>query len=647
MRWIIRLTGGAVLLAMLVVLVISIIPADRIARIAAQEISNRMGREISMSGDVRPIFWPVLGVRTGRFTVANANWSETDDLLSAENLLVGVRLLPMFAGRVEISELRLERPEILLERHADGRANWVFPGPGKPANPVPDPGAGLGIEGVSLAVGRVTDGRITWLDHAAGTAVVVEKVDLRFSLPNGKPANVRGRAEVEGQTIRFAMSLAHPARAISGGVSDVSGELHADFGAITASGRAGFDPPGAEIELDAKVGDFPAFLQLLAPGTDRGTMPHAVELGGVITWAGDAKIFLRRGRIAVDGNQITGDADLALAATPRLTAKLAARDLDFSTYFTDDTGSGDKDRGAEQPGWSQTPFDFSGLGLIDAEILLAIESVNLGAATMGTTRLHAAASGGRVVVDLRELQAYGGAFTGEVVVNARQGLSMSADLRASDVLLRPMLTDFAGYDRLISTADMHFSLLTSGDNMARMMATLSGNGSFDLGPGEMIGLDLAGMLRNLDASYRGPGSRTIFSAVTGSFTVRDGILKNDDLDVQGDPLRATGEGMADLGNQRLTYRITPVAALASDGQGLSVPVLITGPWSNLHYKADIKGLFDQELESERLKAAEKLRKDAKKAQKAAEKKLRRDLEKAMEKGADKALQDALRRLGGE
>ncbi|NQW14558.1 MAG: AsmA family protein, partial [Rhodobacter sp.] len=183
MRWIFRIIGAVVVLVLLALGVLAFLPGDKIASFAAREISARTGREVLLSGDVKPVFYPVLGVRTGPVSVANADWSDGTPLLKADSLLVGVELMPLLSGNVKIRELQVESPVIRLERAKDGRGNWELGATA--AQPATDTAsANSNLAGFSLADGRITNGTFYYIDHQAGTSVDLSSVDLALSLPN-------------------------------------------------------------------------------------------------------------------------------------------------------------------------------------------------------------------------------------------------------------------------------------------------------------------------------------------------------------------------------------------------------------------------------------------------------------------------------
>jgi len=124
MRWIFRLIGATIILVVLAVGGISLIPAEKIAGFATQEITARTGREVVFTGKIKPVFYPILGVKTEGFSIGNAAWSDAGPMVSGSSLLVGVELAPLLSGEIKIKEFRLTDADISLERTRDGRVNW-------------------------------------------------------------------------------------------------------------------------------------------------------------------------------------------------------------------------------------------------------------------------------------------------------------------------------------------------------------------------------------------------------------------------------------------------------------------------------------------------------------------------------------------
>ena len=72
------------------------------------------------------------------------------------------------------------------------------------------------------------------------------------------------------------------------------------------------------------------------------------------------------------------------------------------------------------------------------------------------------------------------------------------------------------------------------------------------------------MVRNAEGAFLNPEAgqtrKTDFAELGGTFTVKQGILANDDMHLQAPALRIGGRGTVDLPKRTLDYRIEPKAA---------------------------------------------------------------------------------------
>ena len=649
-----------------------LLPAEKIAGIAAARFEAATGRAMVLEGDVRPSLYPQLGVKTGRVSIANADWSDGGPLLEAESLAVGVDLSALIGGDIRITEVQAVSPVILLEIGEDGRGNWEFGevktgsgsgGSGGGGSAQPEAG---NTREFSLDRADVTDGKVTFVDHRSGERREVSALDATVTLPDfAGEAAVNASAQMNGQAVALDATIAEFAAFLGEGAVPVT--LAADVGGakLGFDGRAGLVPLAATGAVKADLGDMAglfAALGMAKPELPAGLGRGDVSLSGDVTYAED-RVSLRSGTIVLDQNRLVGSADLALAGKPAVTAKLQTGVLDLSGL-----GGGEKpasggggggitkagNGGKASKGWSKAPIDVSALGLLDAELLIEADKVALGTTDLGRTDIVARLQDARAEVDIRELNAYEGAVSGTLVANGRSGLSVSADLAGRAIALKPLLSQLAGFDRLIAAGDMTVDVIGSGNSMDAIMNSLNGQGSFKVGAGELLGLDLVGMLRNLDTSFVGDGSKTIFDEISGTFRIVDGVLINDNLSLLSPLLSAEGKGKVGLGGQTLDYLITP-KLLTGEGKGLSVPLRISGTWASPKFQLDLDALAGDKIDAakdeieEKAKAAvekkiaDELGVDLGGKTKKQRRKAREDAKKALE---EKAKEGLLNLLGG-
>lgn len=606
MRWIIRIVLFFVALAVVAVGALFLLPSDRIARLATDQFEATTGRAMTISGDIRPTLWPDLGISTGPVSIANADWSDQGPMLTAEALTIGVDIMALIGGDIRIRTVEAEAPEVLLEVAADGRANWDMSGgtgdgPGEAPETVETEGGELPAFSVDEAVLR--SGRLTYLDHATGARTELSGIDATLRLPSFEgPADIELAATMNGQRLSLTGQVSQFAAFLARGAVPVTVSAEVGGSSLSFDGRAGLVPMAAGGTLDADLADMAAVFALLdmAPPDLPEGLGREMRLQGEITATDAGKVTLRDGTIRLDQNTLNAQADVTLTGErPKVVAQITAGALDFSALGggeADGTGSGSGEAAAAE--WSRTPIDVGGMQAVDAEIALTAASIDLGMAQLGPTSTITTLDAGRAVTEIRELNAYDGVVSGSFVVNSRGGLSVRTVLTGAGVALQPLLTQLAGYERLLANGEVTLDLLGVGNDMHTLMNSLDGEGAISLGKGELRGLDLVGMLRNLDTGFVGAGQKTIFDSVDATFRVENGVLVNDDLAFLAPLLKATGEGELGIGGMTMDYRLLPVLLEGAGGQGIRVPLIISGPWSAPRFRLDLEGLVKQEFGDE-------------------------------------------------
>lgn len=651
MRWLVRLIGSVLVLIFLLGLMVVLMPKDRVAQMAADRFASATGRKLTIEGSVRPSIWPVLGVKTGPVRLANADWGTEPDMLRAERLDIGLDLAALLSGVVKITGIEVVGPDLLLERHKDGRVNWDL----SPATDVAAEGsapaqAAPGYDTFTLDHGRIRDGRLRYVDRAAGQAITLEDVALESAIPDYTgPVSLQGSAQINGQRVTLSATVAELGAFLDGKTTGLDLGLVTGRSRLSLVGTAGFDPVQVEGRLSADLSDKSALAAVagqtipdLPQGFGRETL--ALETGLQL----DAKGAVRLRDLAVqaDGGQITGQLDWL----PGKDRPLLRGDLAMGAVALPRTSEDSAPKAAEGSGWPKEEIDVSALGAFDADLTLAAQSIDLGSVKLGQTRATVALDRARAVITLRDAAGYGGKINGEFVVNGRKGLSVGGDLSFAGLSMQPLLADVAGFDRLLASGDLRVKFLGVGNSLDAILRGLSGEAQMRVGKGELRGLDVAGMLRTLDPGYVGEGAKTIFDTMSIGVMITDGVAASEDLAISAPLFAATGAGKVDLGGQKLDYRLMPRLLPKSDGTGgVEIPILISGAWADPKIRLDLEWLARQRLTEEkaRAEAAAKARLEELAREKLGVEALEgENLEGAAKRRAKQALEDeAARALG--
>ncbi|MGK7653989.1 AsmA family protein [Roseovarius sp. B08] len=604
MRWLIRIFMIVLVSAVLVVAAVFFLPGERIAGIAADQLSRMTGRQVTMSGETTISFWPILGVSTGAVTVANADWAGDAPMFQAESLKIGVEPQALFGGDIRITGLEAVGPQINLRRAKDGRVNWELNVEGvAPSGQGESGSAPARSNRLALTLDRalIENASLVYIDEVDGTTVRQSGVDFDLRWPD-----YEGAADFDltlrpgGEVVLIAGTLDRVGHFIDGGVSDVQAQISTKAGAASFAGRAGSAPELAG-RLSADLQNTSEFMALIG----QGPMDIPEGLGRAATLETDVifkddRLSLRNAALGLDGNRLTGAADVDLGEDrPRLNVQLNAGALDLSglsaksgeSESESESGRG----GAVSDGWSKAPINASGLEAVNGEFALVADSIDLGNFSLGTTRTLATLDRSRLVFELREVRAYDGLITGQFVMNNRSGLSVGGEMIATGINLKTFLDDAMEISRFEAKADGEVDFLGVGESVHAIMNSLSGGGAFKTGRGVISGFDLDRLMR----SGSGTGGTTVFDTLSATFTMEDGNLFNDDLRLKLPQASAAGEGRVGLGSRDIDYLFTPRLLDGGSRDGLAIPVKIRGPWADPKITPDLEAAIDLNFEDEK------------------------------------------------
>jgi len=635
-----------------------VMPADRIANIAAQQFQTATGRSLHFGGDVKASFYPVIGATAQAIQIGNPDWAEGAPMLSAAEMDFGLDVMALIRGDIVVERVVLRDPQLHLIRDAQGRTNWTLTqtdsngtsGTVSRDTSTSDAPAPRQQRSFSLSEARIIGGNLRFEDRQSGTDLRVEGLEAALRLPSfAGAAELVASGRMNGQPFQMTAQTENAERFVSGAVTPITAEATVAGATFSFAGRAGLETLALEGQVNTLIPALSPLMQLAGQsGGDMSSEFLPLGMSGQLTRTADGRLFARDAQFRAGGLRLSGALDLVPGADrPRLTGQLSGDVLDLrSAASTGQSGQGGQSgQTGRTSGWSRAPINADALGLLDAEITLALAGLRTDVTTLGRTRLGLTIDRARAVFDLREVAAFGGQVAGEFVMNNRSGLSVGGNLRARGIDLLPLLTELADYRRLQGLANADLQFLGVGNTMHDIMNSLRGEGSLALSQGEIIGFDLAGMLRNLDMSYMGEGNRTVYQSISGSFTIADGVLRNDDLRLEASRVSVTGQGQVGLGARNLDYRVIPAALRSDAGEVLRVPLMITGPWDSPRFRLDLEALAREQLriDQERLEviAREEAQRLEDRARAQAERRLQQEL--GVERQEGERIEDTLRR----
>ncbi|MCR6632512.1 MAG: AsmA family protein [Magnetospirillum sp.] len=614
---------GAVVVVLVAALVIlpSLVPADRIRQEVVSQVKAATGRDLAIDGKVSVSVLPALSVQVANVGLSNPPGFQGKEMARLGALDVRLKLLPILSGKVEVDSFVLVDPMIMLEVDRQGRPNWVFD-QGKPAekaapNQAPqEQGKGGGLSDLALGEVRIENGKLTYLDARSGTREEVDAINLSVSLKSlDDPLKAKGSLHYRGKPVDLTADVARPRALMDGTASPAELSVATEALKLGFKGEAG--GASARGDLDLSVPSVRGLVQwatgkpLDVPGSGLGPFALTGKLA-----AGGTKVALTQAAISLDAIKANGDFTVDTGgARPSLKGKLDVDALDVNPYLPPEQPAGagggtagGGNGGAAKSDWSDEPIDASGLKAADVDFALSAGSITVRKIKIGKSALHLALQNGRLVADLSQLELYQGAGRGRLGLDGSQpGVGLEAEFNLKGLAAEPFLADAAGFERLEGTGNADIQVAGRGRSQRALVSSLDGKGALSFLDGAIKGINLAEMVRNVTSAFTGGAAaqKTDFAELGGTFTIANGILSNKDLALKSPLLRLEGAGTVELPPRTLHYRLEPKAVATLQGQGgrsdlggVAVPVIVEGPWDNLTFRPDLEALAKGKVGSE-------------------------------------------------
>jgi AsmA protein len=518
---------------------------DEIERVAKE----KTGRTLAIKGDIRMAFWPSLGAEVNGVTFSEKGASQ--EFVSFDKAHASVKLMPLLRGAYIVDSVTLSGLKARIVKGKDGRYNFsdLMEGEAQAQKPAAEPaktpeGPPVVFDIASVSIERAA---ATYVDQAAGQEYAL--ADLR--LKTGRIAqNAQGKLDFATVATRKAPPLQVKL--------EVDGDYRLDGGKLSGDMVIKLD----DSTIKAKF-----------------TAAEPYQLDATID-----KINLDR-YLGAEQKQ---------AAAPQKPAAKAAE--------------------------TDTPVDLSALKGINAKGRVQIGALEVRGLKLAEVNAQFNAANGRITVAPHSAKLYEGTISGELTVDANKN-QITLKEQLEGVSVGPILRDFAQQDRLEGKGNITLDVTTSGQTVNAMKRALNGTAKVQLRDGALKGVNLGEVIRK-GRSMLGGGSsesaaqgqsaddktqKTDFSELSASFTIKNGVAHNEDLDAKSPLFRLGGAGDINIGTSSLDYLAKASIVATSQGQGgaerdrlagLTVPVKLSGTFDDLKYSVDYRAMAGQAVKSE-------------------------------------------------
>jgi AsmA protein len=585
-----------------------------------KKVAEVTGRPFALGDDLSLSLFPWAGISFSDLRLGNTPGFSEKELVTVKSFDVRVKLLPLISKDIQVRRFILNEPKITLVKNKKGQVNWAPPDDAKKTSGTekttktskPSAETGLPIKDLTVGEFSIKNGSIIWIDHTADTrqeitAVNLELKDVSLERPvklsfsallDNKPLSIDGTVGPVGKDFKQAtIPLALDIKAIKELALQLNGKV-----------KNPGSKPGVDMAVEIKT--FSPRELFAALGQEFPvTTSDPDALGRVALKAnlkGDQnKLTVSDGILNLDESTLKFSLNASDFSKPNLAFDLNLDRIDADRYLPPKS---EQKPAAEKPDQKQAT-DYKPLRKLILDGRIQIGQLVVNRAKIQDLHLQIKAKNGIFNLDPLKLNMYQGNVSGVGSFDVQTNTPKSSlDLNVENIQAGPLLRDVLEKDVLEGVTTANIKLAMSGDDAPTIKKTLNGDGQVRFNDGAIVGIDLAGMLRNVKSAFgleQKPAQRprTDFAELTAPFSIKQGNVHTPQTSLKSPLIRVIAAGDAHLVKETLDFRVEPKVVGTIKGQGdteersgLMVPVLVTGTFSKPKFAPDLAGMAKKQLE---------------------------------------------------
>jgi AsmA protein len=614
-KWLLIAAAVVLVLPVLVGIVASVLidPNEYKPRIIAAVEDSTRGK-LTIDGALEWSFFPSIGVNLNqvKFELPEDN---TKPFARLDQVELGIKLLPLFIGRVEAGGLTVDGLKLQLRTDKAGVNNWERitsskTAPAASAESEASSGASVGPLAIDIAKVAIENADVHYHNAQDGSEYALQNfnfvgsditadgsqfpLEISFAVDLNDPdmraeAQIKSKLSADLGAQRYAFEALDADFLLSGeqfsskkvnlNISS-QGELDQATDSenlkrfdlnLAGTLKLAANIQGQQIsnkpKLSGKLEVAPFALNNLleAMGQDTVTFNNADAMES-IAFSGDINgpansLLLNPVKVTLDKTNLQG--------------QMGIRNLDKSDYLFILKGDSINidDYSAPAAENAETVADSSQANAVllplaalrDLLFKAEFSFDNIIASGLKISNFTIKANGNNGLVKLNAVNAdlYGGTLRTNGSLDARgESGKLALDTKLAGVAMQPLLTDLSEIDSFTGTANFNLNVRANGKTSTDLQNTLSGPVSFGIDKPVLSGLNVDKLA--CEAIAKTPGKQltktdwaesTQFHRIGGKFQFENGVGRNNDLAATLANMQITGGGVIDLPQEAVDYRV--------------------------------------------------------------------------------------------
>lgn len=491
-----------------------------------------------------------------------------------------LRILPLFMGRIELSEIALNDARITASAEELRSIDW--------ARLLKDRMGETHARRLIVAASS-----IQWTDLADATLSDVNAL-VNWS-GAGAPLYAVGSVSWRGEKLMVEQASFDPIRLASDQLSPLALAVSTNFGKLVLQGEAqvGDDPrfTGQSLVSAASLRDF---LRWSGIGLPFGSLMEAVAIEGDLS-ANRRRVSWPSVAVTLGSDKLEGTLAIRLdSERPVIAGTLAAGELNLSGFVQPlaqaRTGSG---------AWSEELINLLQVTGNDLDLRLSALKAELGRLHLGDMAASILVRPGRIEASLGRADFHEGTLKGRLSLIAQDnGVDVKSQGAFAGVNIATFLSEIGQPRWITGTAQGQFSLEGLGATPAEVMRRAQGRSTITVKEGELVGISLNDALkrvekRPLSASLSWKGGRTPFDQAQAQLAVTGGIGEFVESRISAPAFSTQINGRISLPERALDMKAEVSPITTSPSIAPAIVFGVSGGWDDIAVTPNARPLIER------------------------------------------------------
>ncbi len=308
--------------------------------------------------------------------------------------------------------------------------------------------------------------------------------------------------------------------------------------------------------------------------------------------------------INLDNSKITGSASVKNFSKPASNFNINIDSIDADRYLPPESTEQAKNKSATPASVaiaSAQLFPVDTLRKLNTNGQLSIGSLIINQLSMKGINLKLNANKGSIKTKQAIKQLYQGSYSGNSSINVQNKTPLlTLNEKLSGIQIEPLLQALKVETQMSGVINATAKIQGWGNSTPAIKSSLAGNVNFSVKDSIIKGFNLQKiidsgrqLLKGKPLPEKNKKDQTVFSIIKGTATIKNGLLKNDDLLAESSKVRVVGNGTANLATNALDYTIDARLLKPKEKdkfKGIPLAIKITGTFDEPSYKLDLESM---------------------------------------------------------